>query len=251
MLEIKNLYKSYGNSKVIENISLKFPKGKFCSILGANGTGKSTLLNCMGRLISPDSGEVLLNEKPLESWNNNLLSRELAILKQSNSITANLSVKELVSLGRFPYSGGYLNREDEEYIGYSIEYTGLDTMINKQINELSGGQRQRAFIAMIIAQNTKIILLDEPLNNLDMKHSVQIMELLKKLSNEQNKTIITVQHDINIASVYSDHIVALKKRNVLFNGDSETFMDANILSDIFDIKFDLIIQKERKLCLYY
>ena len=164
----------------------------------------------MSRLSVPDEGEVFIDGKSIKEWDKQELSKTLAILKQENNTNIRLTVYELVSFGRFPHSQGKLTVEDIRYIDEAIEYMNLEEFKDKYLDELSGGQRQRAYIAMVIAQNTKYILLDEPLNNLDMKNAVQMMRTFEKMVKDLNKTIIIVMHDINFTSVYSDYILAMK-----------------------------------------
>ena len=182
MIEITNLTKRYGTNTVLDNLSLKIPKGKIISFIGPNGAGKSTLLGIISRLIDFDEGKIVIDGKDLKDWNTNELAKTLSILKQHSNINMRLKVKDLVSFGRFPYSKGILTEKDHAYIKQSISYMNLEGFEDRYINELSGGQRQRALIAMVIAQNTDYILLDEPLNNLDMKYAIEMMQVVKDLA---------------------------------------------------------------------
>ena len=218
MIEVKNITKVYGTKKVVDNVSLNIQEGKITSFIGPNGAGKSTLLSIMSRLLKRDSGEVLVDGKDILKWDNKELAKKIAILRQSNNINIRLTIRELVSFGRFPHSQGNLKEEDYKYIDEAINYMQLKEFEDRYLDELSGGQRQRAYIAMVIAQNSDYIFLDEPLNNLDMKHSVEIMKILRKLCDELKKTVVIVIHDINFASCYSDYIVALKDGKLIKNG---------------------------------
>ncbi|MDH5162938.1 ABC transporter ATP-binding protein [Heyndrickxia oleronia] len=251
MIEIRNVSKTYGNKSVVENVSLNIEKGKITSFIGPNGAGKSTLLSMMSRLISRDSGEILIDGKDISKCKSNLLAKKMSILKQSNHINIRLTVRELVSFGRFPYSQGKLTKEDWVYVDEAIAYMELEDIQHKFLDQLSGGQQQRAYIAMVIAQNTEYILLDEPLNNLDMKHSVQIMKILRKLTDELGKTVVIVIHDINFASCYSDHVVALKDGKVIQDGPTDHIIDSSILGDIYEM--DIAIQNinENRIAVYY
>lgn len=210
MVEVKNVSKQYGGKTVLEKTSLSIQKGRLTSFIGPNGAGKSTLLSIMSRLIKTDSGEITVDGQEIGACKSNDLAKKISILKQTNQINIRLTIKDLVSFGRFPYSQGKLTDEDWVHINQALSYMKLDDLKDKYLDQLSGGQCQRAFIAMIIAQDTDYIFLDEPLNNLDMKHSVEMMKLLKRLVEDFGKTVVVVIHDINFASVYSDHIVALK-----------------------------------------
>ncbi|NLJ58316.1 MAG: ATP-binding cassette domain-containing protein, partial [Tissierellia bacterium] len=162
MIEIKNISKSYGDKNVVDNVSTVIRKGKITSFIGPNGAGKSTLLSVISRLVNKKSGEVIIDGKRLEDWKDLELAKKISILKQTNNVNIRLTVKELVSFGRFPYSQGNLTKEDEKIIENSIEYMKLNNLKDKYLDQLSGGQRQRAYIAMVLAQDTDYILLDEP-----------------------------------------------------------------------------------------
>ena len=177
MILVKNILKKYDNKKVVNDVSVNIEKGKITSFIGPNGAGKSTLLSIITRLMKRDLGEVYIEGKEISQWDKKELSKKIAILKQSNNLNMRLTIRELVSFGRFPYCEGRLTEEDEKFVDDAIEYMNLVDIQNKYLDELSGGQRQRAFIAMVIAQGTEYIFLDEPLNNLDMKNASSMMKV--------------------------------------------------------------------------
>ncbi|MBE0341468.1 ATP-binding cassette domain-containing protein [Paenibacillus sp. 28ISP30-2] len=251
MVEVKNVSKRYGNKNVVDQVSVIVPKGTITSFIGPNGAGKSTLLSMISRLTDSDEGEILIDGQAVSLTKSEELARKISILKQTNDVNIRLTVKELVSFGRFPYSKGRLNSEDRKMVEQSMAYMGLEDMKDKHIDLLSGGQRQRAFIAMILAQDTEYILLDEPLNNLDMKHSVQIMKTLRALVDDLGKTILVVLHDINFASCYSDYIVGMKDGRLLKQGTADEMIDSQVLKDLYDM--DIPIQQigEHKICVYF
>lgn len=251
MIEIKHVSKAYGSKKVVDDVSVSIAKGKVTSFIGPNGAGKSTLLSLISRLISKESGEVFIEGKEIRQYKSNELARKISILKQSNHINVRLTVRELVSFGRFPYSQGKLTAEDLKHIEEALQYMDLQDMQHKYLDQLSGGQSQRAFIAMIIAQNTDYILLDEPLNNLDMKHSVQIMKVLRRLANELSKTVVIVIHDINFASCYSDYIVALKEGRVVKEGPTEEIIDSSVLKEVYDMDIHVKNIDQHRICVYF
>lgn len=251
MIEINNVIKTYGNKNVVDHVSTTIRKESITSFIGPNGAGKSTLLSMVSRLINKDGGEIYIEGREIESWDNNELSKKIAILKQANHINIRLTIRELVSFGRFPHSQGYLTKEDKKHIDNAIEYMKLKKIENKYLDELSGGQKQRAYIAMVLAQDTEYILLDEPLNNLDMKHSVEIMKILRRLVDDLGKTIAIVIHDINFASCYSDYIVALKDGKVVEDGQTHRIINNNILRKIFDLDFKIQNINNMKLCVYF
>ncbi|WP_284140842.1 MULTISPECIES: ABC transporter ATP-binding protein [unclassified Virgibacillus] len=251
MVDIKNLFKSYNQKKVIDDVSLSIEKGTITSFIGPNGAGKSTLISMVSRLIAKDNGDITIDGKDIMKTKNNELAKKISILKQSNAINLKLTVKELVSFGRFPYSQGKLGKEDWEKVNEAIQYMELEDMQDKFLDELSGGQRQRAHIAMVIAQDTEYILLDEPLNNLDMRHSVQIMKTLRRLVDELGKTILIVIHDINFASCYSDYIVALKDGKIVKQGRTCDVIDKCVLKDIYDMDIDIKNIDDKRICVYF
>lgn len=251
MIEVKNIVKKYGNKAVVDNVTTRIEKGKITSFIGPNGAGKSTLLSIVSRLIPRDGGEVLIEGKSIDEWDSSELARKISILRQSNNINIKLTVRELVEFGRFPYSKGNLTKEDKKYIDEALSYMKLNDLVNRYLDELSGGQRQRAYIAMVIAQNTEYILLDEPLNNLDMKHSVEIMKILKKLASELGKTIAIVIHDINFASCYSDNIVALKDGKLVEDGSTENIINDYSLGAIYDMDFNVTDINNMRLAVYF
>lgn len=251
MIEIKGITKLFGTKRVVEDVTLEIVPGTITSFIGPNGAGKSTLLSMISRLQNADSGEVLLDKKDVNSWNSESFAKRVAILKQANFINVRLTIKELVSFGRYPYSKGRLTDEDEKIVIQALEYMNLVDIQDKFLDELSGGQRQRAFIAMVIAQDTEYILLDEPLNNLDMKHSVQIMKILRRLVDELGKTVIIVLHDINFASVYSDRIVALKDGKLVKNGTTKEIITSHALKDVYDMDIPVQEQDGCRICVYF
>ena len=250
-IEIRSITKSYGSKKVVDNVSVTIPTGKITSFIGPNGAGKSTVLSIISRLLSADSGEIYLNGELLNRKKSSDIAKQLAILKQTNNINLRLTIEDLVSFGRFPYSKGNLTQTDRTFIDNAIAYMDLDDIRHQYIDNLSGGQRQRAYIAMTLAQDTDYILLDEPLNNLDMKHSVQIMQVLRKLATELNKTVVIVIHDINFASCYSDYIVAMKNGKLVHQGEVNHIMQSPVLQDIYDMAIPIQDIDDHKIAVYF
>ena len=251
MIQVKEITKFFGKKPVVQDVSVDIVSGKITSFIGPNGAGKSTLLSMVSRLLNADTGEVLLDKADVRSWKSDDFAKRVSILKQSNFMNVRLTIRELVSFGRFPYSKGNLKPEDEEKVDEAIRYMNLADIQQNYLDELSGGQRQRAFIAMVIAQDTEYILLDEPLNNLDMKHSVQIMKILRKLVDELGKTVVIVLHDINFASVYSDNIVALKDGRVVKNGPTNDIINSDALKEIYDMDIPVQEQDGCRICVYF
>jgi iron complex transport system ATP-binding protein len=251
VIKVKALSKFYGKKSVVEDVTVDILPGKITSFIGPNGAGKSTLLSMVSRLLDADTGEVLIDQTDVKKMKSNEFAKRVSILKQSNYMNVRLTIRELVSFGRFPYSKGRLTDEDEKIVDQSLEYMALTDMQDSYLDELSGGQRQRAFIAMVIAQDTEYILLDEPLNNLDMKHSVQIMKILRRLVDELGKTVIIVLHDINFASVYSDQIVAMKDGKVVKNGPTKEIIQSDALKEIYDMDIPIQEMNNCRICVYF
>ena len=251
MIEVQDITKQYGDKVVLDNVGMQFHKGKVTSLIGSNGAGKSTLLSIISRLLSQDGGAVIVDEKNITEYKSKMLAQRLSILKQSNHVRLKLTVRELVSFGRFPYSQDKLTKEDMVKIDRAIEFLNLKEIEHSYIDELSGGQKQRAYMAMVVAQDTEYILLDEPLNNLDMKHSVQTMKIMRKLADELGKTIIIVLHDINFASHYSDYIVALKDGKIIYHDTTENIIREDVLKEVFGINVKICEFDSKKICNYF
>ena len=248
---LEHISKHYHEKTVVRQVSLDIGEGQFTAFIGPNGAGKSTLLGIMSRLMNSDAGQVMLDGENLQQMKNAEIAKKMAILKQANHTELRLSVEDLVAFGRFPYSRGHLTAQDHQMIDQSIQYMELEPMRHQQLSELSGGQRQRAYIAMVLAQDTKYILLDEPLNNLDMKHSAQIMRVLKDLCVNHGKSIIVVIHDINFASVYANQIIAMKHGELVYQGTPQQIMHEDILQDIFDFHIPIQQIQQHQLGLYF
>lgn len=251
MVIVKNVSKKYGNKSVVEDVSVQIEKGTITSFIGPNGAGKSTLLSMVSRLIAKDTGEVLIDNQEISKAKSNELAKKISILKQANNINLRLTIRELVAFGRFPYSQGRMSKQDWKYVDEAIDYMELGDMQHKFIDQLSGGQKQRAYIAMVIAQDTEYILLDEPLNNLDMKHSVQIMKVLRQLVDDLGKTVIIVIHDINFAACYSDYIVAMKDGKVVREGITQEVITPEVLKEIYEMDFTVKEENKKRYCLYF
>ncbi|MCR6109338.1 ABC transporter ATP-binding protein [Bacillus sp. A301a_S52] len=251
MVEALKLFKRYGNKPVVKDVSVNIQKGKITTFIGPNGAGKSTLLSMISRLIVKDEGEIRIEGEDISGIRDRELAKKISILKQTNHINIRLTVRDLVSFGRFPYSQGNLTSEDWRYVDEAISYLELEDMQDKYLDQLSGGQRQRAYIAMVVAQDTEYVLLDEPLNNLDMKHSVQIMKVLRKMVDELGKTVVLVIHDINFASCYSDYIVALKDGQIVKEGHKCDVIQSDTLKEIYDIDIQIQDINNQQICVYF
>lgn len=250
MIKIENVVKTYNDEIKIGPFNLEIPKAGITSLIGANGAGKSTLLLMIGRLLKMDEGIIKISNLDISNSTSSDIAKKLTILRQENHFVTRLTVKQLISFGRFPYTHGRLTNEDEEIIDKYIDFLGLNGLENRFIDELSGGQRQRAYVAMVLAQETEYVLLDEPLNNLDISRSVDMMKYLKKACKEFNKTIIMVMHDINFAARYSDYICAMKNGQIIAFDESKKVLDPKILTEIYDTPIEIIDTERGPIIVY-
>ena len=252
-IETKNINIAYGNVNIVEDLNLEIPKGKITTIIGANGCGKSTILKTIARILKAKSGDIYINSKNINEQSSKEIARNMAVLPQSPQAPGGLTVEELIAYGRFPHQSGFKNnkQEDKEIVDWALKATGISEFRDRKIEDLSGGQRQRAYIAMVIAQGTEYIFLDEPLNNLDMNNSVQMMKVLKKLCDELGRTIILVMHDINFTSCYSDYIICLKNGMIAKEGIVDEIINKETLEDIYEMDFDVKDIDGKKISIYY
>jgi iron complex transport system ATP-binding protein len=233
VIRLNEVVARYSSEVVIGPVSLELPQGGIISLVGPNGAGKSTILTMIGRLRKPDSGTVEVAGHDVHRTPSKDVAKIVSILRQENHFVTRLTVRQLVGFGRFPYSGGRLTQEDEAQISRAVDFLNLTDLENRFLDELSGGQRQRAYVAMVLAQDTDYLLLDEPLNNLDAQHSVQMMQQLRRAADVLGRTVVVVLHDINFAAAYSDYIVAMDQGRVAYHGTPETIITDEVLSDVF------------------
>ncbi len=251
MITLTDVRKSYNSEVSIGPVDLVIPAGGVTALVGPNGAGKSTLLTMVGRLLGLDAGTIEIAGWDVASTKSADLAKVVSVLRQENHFVARLTVRQLVGFGRFPHSKGRLTVADEEAISQAVDFLNLGELENRYLDQLSGGQRQRAYVAMVLAQDTDYVLLDEPLNNLDMKHSAQMMALLQRAASELGRTIVIVLHDINFAAHYADHICAVKDGEVVEFGTPEEIMRDDVLSRVFDTSVQVIDGPRGPLAVYY
>ncbi|WP_414896975.1 ABC transporter ATP-binding protein [Rhodovulum sp. YEN HP10] len=251
MITVTDLSKAYGDKPVLSGVTAGIPRGRLTSLIGPNAAGKSTLLMLMARLLRPSGGEIALAGTPVGGIAPHIYARKVATLRQAPGLDLRLSVEELVAFGRFPYSRGRLSREDRAAIDRALAFLSLDELRHRNIDELSGGQRQLAYLAMTIAQETECLLLDEPLNNLDMHHAVEIMRALRQLCDDLGRTVVLVIHDINFAANYSDHILALKDGRLAGCGPVAEIVTEERLRALYDLEFQVLRNGDSVLCNYF
>lgn len=233
MIRIQNLNHAYGATPILSDVSLDIPRGGITALVGANGAGKSTLLSLIARLIPIQSGKITVDDLEVGKCPTDVLARKLSILPQSSEVAPRLTVKELVGFGRYPHHKGRPNAQDHQKVEDAIAAFDLQGFVDRPLDMLSGGQRQRAQIAMTYAQDTEYLLLDEPLNNLDIAASRGLMKLLQKLAHEHNRTIITVLHDINYACGYADHMITLVDTRLHATGTPQKIVDSALMRAVF------------------
>lgn len=251
MITLNDVHKKYSSTVAIGPVTLQIPTGGITALVGPNGAGKSTMLTMVGRLLGIDSGTIEVAGYDVATTNSKDLAKIVSILRQENHFVTRLTVRQLVGFGRYPHSKGRLTKDDEAIISRSIDFLDLGELEGRYLDELSGGQRQRAYVAMVLAQDTDTVLLDEPLNNLDMKHSVVMMSHLKRAAEELNRTIVIVLHDINFAGHYADYICAMKNGQVVEFGTPEHIMNDEILTNVFETPINVIDGPKGPLAVYY
>ncbi len=237
-----NLSGGYNQQAVVTKINLNLQAGEWLSILGANGSGKSTLLKLLCRVIEPLHGKVLLDGKAIHQLPPHIVARKIAVLPQQQTIPSGLTVEQLVSLGRTPYQPWYqwdLNAKDRVFVDDALKQTQLDSLRQRPVTQLSGGERQRAFLALALAQDPEILLLDEPTTYLDINYQLQLLELLKQL-NLKGLTVVTVLHEINLAIRYSDRLALMKKGQLLTIGDTTEVITPENLAQVFGVEVAIL-----------
>jgi len=251
VITLTGVTKHYSDEVSIGPVDLNIPAGGVTALVGPNGAGKSTLLTMIGRLVGLDEGNIEIAGYDVSSTKSADLAKIVSILRQENHFVTRLTVRQLVGFGRFPYSKGRLTPKDEGIISEAIDFLGLNELEGRYLDELSGGQRQRAYVAMVLAQDTDYILLDEPLNNLDMKHSVQMMKHLRRAATELGRTVVIVLHDINFAGHYADRICAAKNGRIAYFGTPAEIMRDEVLTDVFDTPVQVVDGPRGRLAVYY
>lgn len=251
MIELDQVVKRYSKDTVIGPVSLELPAGGIIALVGPNGAGKSTLLTMMGRLMQPTSGSIRIGGLDVNGAPSQDVARTVAILRQENHFVTRLTVRQLVGFGRYPHSRGRLTEADEDAISQAIDFLDMGDLEQRFLDQLSGGQRQRAYVAMVLAQDTDYLLLDEPLNNLDAQHSVSMMTQLRRAADELGRTIVIVLHDINFAAAYSDYIVAMDEGVIAVAGTPEEIIHDDVLTRVFRTPVSVVDGPGGKFAVYH
>lgn len=254
-ISVRNLSISYEDNNIIEDMDLSIPKGMITIIIGSNGCGKSTLLKTIARINKPKNGDIFINNKNIKKIKEKDIAKEVAFLPQGPVCPSGLTVRELVAYGRFPHQKliGGLNSHDKEIIDWAINETGLSDFKDREVENLSGGQRQRAWIAMTLAQETDIIMLDEPTTYLDMSYQLEVLEVLEKLNKEKNITVVIVLHELNNACRFANNIVGLKKGKIICEGKPIDVINKSTLKEMYGINATLTKSEngEYPICMEY
>lgn len=254
-IETKNLYIAYDDTLIVRELNMQIPEGKITSIIGANGCGKSTILKAVGRILKPKKGVVHLSGQDISKLPTKEIAKKMAILPQTPTAPSGLTVGELVAYGRFPHQKGFgnLTEEDKRIVKWALTATKLSEFERREVDALSGGQRQRVWIAMALAQQTDLILLDEPTTYLDLAHQLEVLKLLYELNRNQKCTIVMVLHDLNLAARFSDYIIAIQKGAIIKHGTPEEVMTPEVLRRTFNINADVVIEPKsnRPVCITY
>ena len=251
MIHVSGLTKSYGQWPVLSDVDLDLPDGELIGLVGANGAGKSTLLSVMARLLGADAGTVKVGGLNVATTPSDELAKVLCVLKQDNHMLVRLTVRDLVSFGRYPHNHGRPTEHDDAVVEKALAWMDLNDLAGRYLDQMSGGQRQRAFVAMVLAQETEYVLLDEPLNNLDIARSVEMMRMLERAAREFSRTIVIVLHDINFAARYASQVCALKDGSVAFMGTPEEIMRDEVLTDIFDTPVTVVPGPKGPIACYF
>ncbi|EYT55899.1 iron ABC transporter ATP-binding protein [Leucobacter sp. UCD-THU] len=250
-MELRGVEKTYSGHRVLGPVDLSIERGGVTALIGPNGAGKSTMLTIIGRLLEPDSGRVSVGGLDVRTAKSKQLAQVVSILKQENHFMARLTVQQLVTFGRFPHSAGRLTETDQRAIHAAIAFLDLAGFEHRFIDELSGGQRQRAFVAMVLAQDTDFVLLDEPLTGLDMRHAVSMMGQVRAAADALGKTVVLVIHDVNFAAAYADRIVALAEGRVVASGTPDEIITSEVLERVFETPVDVVEHGGHRVAVYY
>ncbi|WGL59255.1 ABC transporter ATP-binding protein [Pigmentibacter sp. JX0631] len=252
-IHAKEINFSYSNETFLKNISLTIQAGKMISIIGPNGSGKSTLVKLLAASILPQSGHVFLNELPILKMKRKELAKKIAYLSQSPVAPDDLTVRQLVQYGRYAHQSYFKNTKnnDENIVNWALQVTGLTNFAENCVFELSGGQRQRAWIGMALAQNSQCLFLDELTTYLDIRHQIEILNLLKNINQEQKKTIVMVHHDLNHAIHYSEEIIVMADGKIKAFDKVQNILESKILNSVFNIEFKCFFDQNKRPILFY
>lgn len=251
MIKVEQVNHKIGRTPILKNINITIPNGGITALIGANGAGKSTLLSLIARLNPIQQGRILLNELNIAETPSRTIAQQLAILTQDNVIHSRITVRDLLLFGRYPHHQGRIKETDHQIVQQALQRFELERLEHRFLNELSGGQRQRALIAMTFCQQTDHVLLDEPLNNLDMFHARELMRLLRGLTDELGLTTVMVVHDINMAAAYADTIIAMKDGEIIMLGTPQEIITSENLKTVFNLDAEVLEHQGKRLVVHH
>ncbi|WP_239351880.1 ABC transporter ATP-binding protein [Snodgrassella communis] len=251
MITIKNVNYNINGTAILRDINLNIPDKSITALIGSNGAGKSTLFSLVARLLPLQQGCIHIDELNVSHSKSTAIAQKLAILSQENNIQSRITVRDLLLFGRYPHNQGRVTPQDQQIVDQALQCFELEVLQQRYLSDLSGGQRQRALVAMTFCQQTKHVILDEPLNNLDMYHARELMRLLHQLTTEQGLSTIMVVHDINIAAAYADHIIAMKNGQVIMQGTPDDIITTNNIQTIFNLDTEVISHKGKPLVIHH
>ncbi|MDT2756767.1 ABC transporter ATP-binding protein [Enterococcus asini] len=241
-LNAHNLSVSYEKRRIIQELNVTLPEGKIIGLIGPNGSGKSTFLKALARILTPEAGQIWLDDQLIEKYPSKEVAKKIAMLAQGSVANLALSVKEVVSYGRYPYVKGFrqLSLADHQQIEWALQATGLTKLADRNINALSGGQRQRVWIAMALAQDTEILILDEPTTYLDPAHQLEVLNLLEEINQKNHKTILMSIHDLNLASRFCDYLYGMKDGHLILEGSPNEVLTKEGMAQLFGIDAEIV-----------
>lgn len=251
MIEINGVSHSYGKSKILQNISLSIKESGITALIGPNGAGKSTLLSLMARLQPLQTGSISFDGKSVSQTPTRELAKTLAILRQDNALSSRMSLRDLVGFGRYPHHKGRPTAKDHRAVDEALDHFDLQTMSDRFIDEVSGGQKQRALVAMAFCQETKYLLLDEPLNNLDMYYARSLMKRLREIADTGKRSFVIVLHDINYAGAYANEIIALKDGTLAIHGTPQDVLETKALQTLYSMEIKVTQHQGQLVALHH
>ncbi|WP_109317179.1 ABC transporter ATP-binding protein [Pseudovibrio ascidiaceicola] len=251
MIEVNGVSHNYGKSKILQNISLSIKESGITALIGPNGAGKSTLLSLMARLQPLQTGSITFDGQSVSQTPTRELAKTLAILRQDNALSSRMSLRDLVGFGRYPHHKGRPTAKDHKAVEEALDYFDLQDMSGRFIDEVSGGQKQRALVAMAFCQETKYLLLDEPLNNLDMYYARSLMKRLREIADTGNRSFVIVLHDINYAGAYANEIIALKDGTLAIHGTPQDVLETNALQMLYSMEITVTQHQDQLIALHH
>lgn len=251
MIKVDHLNYSIGSQAILHDITTSIPKGGITALVGPNGAGKSTLFAHIARLLPIQQGKITIDDLDIHHTAGEIMAKKVAILRQENPINSRISVESMLMFGRYPYHKGRPKAEDYAIVEDTLRHFQLERLRNRFVTELSGGQRQRVMVAMVFCQSTDYLLLDEPLNNLDMYHARQLMHQLHRIAYQYCRSVVVVLHDVNYASAFADHIIGMKDGRVVLEGQPKAILTEDNLDMLFNVRAPVVDVEGKRMVMHY